>query len=243
MAMSQQLAKKGLTMDGSRAEISRLEGLVAELIASQEAERSDLAGELQHQMAQHLTALKYHLEAMRGASPEAVEVRAAQARVLVDGLVEWVRRLSLQLRPSMLDDLGLRPALDWYVERFQEQTQVRVSLQHRGLDQRFPLEVETAAFRVTQELLRNVAEHAGTKTATLRLWAQGSELGLQVEDEGVGFQVDEVLGAATGRGLVRVQQRVAWLGGSFTLRSAPGEGACATVQFPLAEHNEGSVSS
>ena len=229
-------------MTDSRAEICRLEGLVAELIASQEAERSELAGELQHQMAQHLTALKYHLEAMRGASPESIEARAAQARVLVDGLVEWVRRLSLQLRPSMLDDLGLRPALDWYVERFQEQTEVRVNVQHRGLDQRFPPEVETAAFRVTQELLNNVAEHAGIKRATLRVWAQGTTLGLQVEDEGAGFPAEEVLAAAS-RGLVRVQQRVAWLGGSFSLRSAPGEGSCVTVQFPLAGLKEGSVSS
>jgi signal transduction histidine kinase len=227
-------------MNDSRAEIARLEGLVAELIASQEAERSDLAGELQHQMAQHLTALKYHLEGMRGASPEAITQRAAQARTLVDGLVDWVRRLSLQLRPSMLDDLGLRPALDWYVECFQNQTGVRVQVQHRGLDQRFPPEVETAAFRVTQELLKNVAEHAGTKNASLRLWSDESTLGLQVEDDGVGFPAQELLAAATGRGLVRVQQRVTWLGGSFDLRSAPGEGTRVTVQFPLARRQEGS---
>jgi signal transduction histidine kinase len=221
---------------------ARLERLVAELIASQEAERSELAGELQHQMAQHLTALKYHLEGMRGPFPEVTANRIVQARALVDGLVEWVRRLSLQLRPSVLDDLGLRPALDWYVGCFQDQTGVQVQVQHRGLDRRFAPELETAVFRITQELLHNVADHAATKSVTLRAWAQDEALGLQVEDQGAGFAADAAPADGTGRGLVRVKQRVSWLGGSFDLRSAPGEGTCVTVQFPLLRDQEKGLS-
>lgn len=223
----------GVAMTESAAECARLKSLVAELIATQEAERSELAGELQHQMAQHLTALKYQLEALRGADPEVTQERLSQARLLVDGLVDWVRRLSLRLRPSMLDDLGLRPALDWYVGCCQERTGIHVTVQHRGMDRRFPPEVETAAFRVAQELLQNVAEHAQTDRATLRVWAQDQVLGLQVEDTGAGFVPDEVLEVECGRGLMRVQQRVSWLGGSMEVHSSPGEGSRITVEFPL----------
>lgn len=222
------------------AECQRLERLVAELIASQEEERSELASELQHSMAQHLTALKCQLEALqRATTPEAIQQRTELARVLVDGLVDWVRRLSLQLRPSMLDDLGLRPALDWYVECLQSQTSLQVQVQHCGLERRFAPEIETGVFRITQELLQNVSEHACTQAASLRLWAHDGLLSLQVSDEGKGFEPEQVLGDDRGRGLVRVQQRVSWLGGSFDLRSAPGEGTCATVHLPLSRGQEG----
>jgi signal transduction histidine kinase len=225
-------------MDNNDSECARLQKLVAELIAAQEAERSELAGELQHQMAQYLTALKYHLEGLRSPDPDRLQESLSEARVLVDGLVDRVRRLSLRLRPSMLDDLGLRPALDWYVECFQEQTGMRVDLQHRGLDGRFPPEVETAAFRVAQELLQNVAEHAGTDRVVLRVWAQDQRLGLQVEDAGNGFVPDEALAQNGGRGLMRVQQRVAWLEGSMDVSSKPGTGSRITIEFPLSTLTE-----
>lgn len=216
------------------AECARLKRLTAELIERQEKERSRLAGQLQHDLAQLLSALKMHVELAAGAMPQAPRNdHLAEARALVDRMIAWVRGISLELRPPMLDDLGLLPTVLWYVDLAQRETGVTYDLRHRGLDRRFPPVLETASFRVVQELLSNVARHAATDRATLRLWADDRRLGLQVEDGGCGFCPEAVLAGDTGRGLMRVQERVNWLGGTLTVDSRPGGGARITVEFPL----------
>ena len=132
----------------------------------------------------------------------------------------------------MLDDLGLLPALLWLFERYTSQTGVKVAFEHDGLSGRFPSETETAAFRIVQEALTNVARHAGAQTVVVRVWADGKTLGVQIDDGGKGFDPKSTANGKTG-GLSGMRERAAALGGQLTLESRPGEGARVMAELPL----------
>ena len=138
----------------------------------------------------------------------------------------------VDLRPQMLDELGLLPALELLFDRFTAQTQVAVNFRHVGLDQRLAPEMETAAYRVVQEALTNVARHAQVKKAEVRLWVNDGALGIQVEDEGAGFEV-AARTAAGSCGLSGMRERVVLLGGSLRLESSPGAGTCLLASLPI----------
>jgi len=121
--------------------------------------------------------------------------------------MERVRSLSLALRPTMLDDLGLLPALLWQFERYTAQTSIRVICEHRGLDQRFPPDVETTAYRIAQEALTNVARHAGVVEVTVQLWADQEILAVQIIDHGRGFDPAITLAGGMSSGLSGMQER------------------------------------
>lgn len=209
----------------------QLQALSLRLLEVQESERRYLARELHDEVGQLLTGLKLKLElSARDTSRTAL----AEIQTLVNNLMGRVRNLSLDLRPSMLDDLGLLPALLWHFERYTVQTGVEVIFRHSGLeDQRFPPPVETAVYRLVQEALTNVARHAGVKQAQVQVWTGPDMLHLQVKDEGRGFAAETVLAASSSVGLRGMQERVALLGGWLMVESAPGSGACLTVELPL----------
>ncbi len=146
-----------------------------------------------------------------------------------------MRDLSLRLRPSMLDDLGLLPALLWHVERFAAQTRVRASLEHRGLEGRLPPEVETAAYRIVQEALSNVARHAGVEECAVRVWLEGGVLHVRVEDEGRGFDARTHEARMPSTGLSGMRERATLLGGRLTVESAPGRGTRLAAELPVRE--------
>jgi len=144
-----------------------------------------------------------------------------------------VRQLSLDLRPTMLDDLGLLPTLLWYLERYTAQTDIRVDFGHGGLEGRFAPPVETTVFRIVQEALTNVARHAGVSEVKVHLWVQQNVLRVRVEDRGAGFEPELAMSAALSSGLTGMRERAALLGGRFTIESAPGAGTCLTAELPL----------
>jgi signal transduction histidine kinase len=218
-----------------RAARDRLQALSRQLVEVQEVERRQIARELHDEIGQILTGLKLVLE-MSGRSPvDEVRVNLDEALTLVNELVGRVRGLSLSLRPTTLDDLGLLPALRWHFERYTTQTNVRVAFKHTGLEgRRFAPEVETAAYRIVQEALTNVARHAEVGEVTVRLWADRDTLGVQVEDQGAGFDVESALVRGTSSGLSGMHERVTLLGGQLTIESVPGVGTRLTAEFPLA---------
>src|SRR5262249_34961918 len=152
-------------LDRTDAERMRLAAVLLE-----EAERRHIAKELHDEVGQSLTALKLRLQ-VAGADEQVV-----QARALVDELLTRVSNLSLGLRPAMLDDLGLLPALVWLFDRYTSQTRVQVQFAHAGLEGRVSPVVETAAFRIVQEALTNVARHAAVQTVDVRVWRDGRAL-------------------------------------------------------------------
>ena len=172
----------------------RLKFLSRRLMEVQETERRNIALELHDEIGQVLTGLKLSLEIGTRLPAEEVGANLNQARQLVNELMARVRKLSLDLRPAMLDDLGLLPALLWHFEHYTAQTQVRVIFKHSGLEKRrFSPELETAAYRLVQEALTNVARHARVQEATVRLSTHQHTLLIEVEDRGKGFDVDEVM--------------------------------------------------
>jgi signal transduction histidine kinase len=133
----------------------------------------------------------------------------------------------------MLDDLGLLPALLWHIERYTAQTGVQVVFKHTGMERHFASELETAAYRTVQEALTNVARHARVSEVTVRLWADQHTLGVQVDDQGIGFDPAAALAVSTTGGLVGMRERVALLGGQLAVESAPGSGTRLTAEFTL----------
>jgi signal transduction histidine kinase len=195
------------------------------LVETQEAERADIARELHDEVGQLLTGLKLMLE-----TPGAVD-RREEMKAIVNDLMARVRGLSMSLRPPMLDDLGLVPALLWLVQHYSGQTGVEVDLCHQGLEHRLRAEVETAAFRIVQEALTNVARHAEVKAATVRLETAAAHLRVQVRDTGRGFDV-HVRGAGSA-GLAGMRERARLVGGRLTVDSRPGQGTLVSAMLPL----------
>ncbi|CAN5671687.1 hypothetical protein BH18ACI4_BH18ACI4_28000 [soil metagenome] len=226
--------------EASRHEYAeRLKFLSRRLMEVQEAERRKIALELHDEIGQVLTGLKLSLEI--GSRLPASEVGASldQARALVNDLMARVRKLSLDLRPAMLDDLGLLPTLLWHIENYTAQTQVRVNFKHSGLEKRrFAPEVETAAYRLVQEALTNVARHAHAPEATVRLSTHLQTLLIEVEDLGNGFDMESVLMASETSGLAGMRERVVLLEGRLTVESRPGGGTRLTAQLSIADQPE-----
>ena len=214
----------------------RLQSLSHRLVEVQEAERRHLARELHDEIGQQLTALKLDLEQTAAQPPASAGPSLKAALDKANRLLTVVRDLSLDLRPTMLDDLGLLPALHWHFDRHTDPSRLRVTFRHHGIEgRRFPAGIETAAYRITQEALTNVLRHAGVSEVVVRLWASDETLSVQVEDHGVGFNAEAALAAGRSSGLSGMRERVALLGGRFTLESVPGAGTHLTAELPLRE--------
>ena len=211
----------------------RLLTLSLKLVEVQEAERRFIARELHDEVGQVLTSLKLVLDLNRNQPTEATQRGLKEAVEMIDELMDRVRQISLDLRPQMLDDLGLLPAVEWHFNRYFKQTNIRVHFKHSPIDHRLPSHLETAVFRIVQEALTNVARHAGVPEVTVRLWTDDQSLRVQVEDKGAGFDAVKSLAACVSNGLSGMRERAELLGGEFTLESEIGAGTRLTVELPL----------
>jgi PAS domain S-box-containing protein len=211
----------------------RLRALSARLVEAQEGERRRLARELHDEVGQILTGLQVTLNVTGRRVPEAAQAGLAEAQNQVGQLMDRMHDLAFDLRPAMLDDLGLVPALLWQFERYTKQTGIRVQFEHRVADRRFDTGVETAAYRIIQEALTNVARHAGAPEATVHVGVDDGRLSVQIDDAGAGFDVSAALAAPASSGLSGMRERVELLGGELTIESAPGAGTQVTAEIPL----------
>lgn len=214
----------------------RLIGLSRRLLDIQETERRHIARELHDEVGQVLTGLKLLLDMIVRLPAETVKSHLNEAQQLVNELMEGVDELSLNLRPAMLDDLGLLPTLLSHFERYTQQTQIQITFQQTGLTgRRFSSIIETTVFRLIQEGLTNVARHAGVSEVTVRLWVGLDTLGIEIEDRGIGFDPAPL---ADSPGLSGMHERVALLDGHLRIDSTPRKGTIITVQLPLPEETE-----
>jgi PAS domain S-box-containing protein len=203
-----------------------------------EQERRHLARELHDEIGQLLTGLKLTLQAVgretdagRDLPANPARGQVAWAESLVDELIRQIRELSLTLRPPALDDLGLLPALFTHLDQFTAHTAVRVEFSHGGIDCRFSADVETAAFRIVQEALTNVARHAGVSTAKLWVRRDADELCVIVEDAGRGIAPAE--SAPPTAGLDGMRERAALVGGRLIVDAPETGGTRVTAILPL----------
>lgn len=224
------------------AEVARKERIRGELlrqvISAQEEERKRIARELHDRFSQSLTALLYSLEtAAETTDPADASSLRARMRQLLQQTLEEVYDLIFDLRPSLLDHLGLVPAIESHAERNLEATGVRVHLEQSGAPRRLPPAVETALFRVVQEALCNIVQHAAASNVYITLDFQERGVSVTVEDDGIGFDVNAVEHSTDlrrGLGLLGMRERIELLGGDLTIASAPGNGASVAMRVPLA---------
>lgn len=217
-----------------RQEYARqLQALSRRLLEVQEEERRHLARELHDEIGQILTGLQLNLGLIGKPAGPGAPAPVDEARRLVRDLTTRVRDLSLRLRPTMLDDLGLRPALLWHFERYTAQTKVCVDFEVSGLDRRFPPDVETATYRIVQEALTNVARHAGVPRASVRVGHESSALHIRVADAGSGFDPGSVRATSRSSGLSGMQERALLLGGRLSVESRPGGGTLLNAVLPI----------
>jgi PAS domain S-box-containing protein len=216
---------------------ARMQALSRRLVQVQEEERRHLARELHDGICQILTSVAFAFEAGAAAPPEMTAAKMSDARTLLEEALTRVRELSFDLRPALLDHLGLLPALRCLIERYTARTGVRVNFKHAGLEERVAPEVETAAYRIVQEALSNVARHAQVPEAVVRSWVEADTLAVQVEDQGVGFDADAIIAAAGSNGLPGMRERVLLLEGRLIVESTPGSGSHVLAELPLRGHS------
>jgi signal transduction histidine kinase len=193
-------------------------------------------------MGQHLTALSLGLKSLRDATPDPSPARARlqQMQELADRMGQEIHQLALELRPTALDDLGLHTALMNYAESWSEQSGVEADFQSIGLDgARLPPPLETALYRVVQEALTNVRKHAACRHVSVVLRRTAQEALAVVEDDGRGFDA-EAAPAAGRLGLLGMRERLALVGGTLTVESAPGKGTTVFARIPLPTFEGGS---
>jgi signal transduction histidine kinase len=216
-----------------------LQKLSAQLLSAQEAERKRISQELHDEMGQALTAISINLAAIEkellSGIISMIRGRLAETRSLADQTLEQVRELSLNLRPAMLDDLGLVPTLRWYVNRYAKRLNIEVELEAIGVEERLPPETETVLYRIMQEALTNAARHAQANRVRIRLERKEATVSASVEDDGRGFDVEVVTGRKAlehGVGLLGIRERVASVGGNFSIESYLGQGTRLTIEIP-----------
>ena len=178
-----------------------------------------------------MTVLKLFLDR---ASPAEVggngtELRAA--RETLRDLMKQIRNMSLELRPTMLDDLGLLPTLLWHFKAYTARTHVQVDFKHAGLRRKLPPDVVSTAYRIVQEALTNVARHAQVSEVMVHIHAGRDALVLEIEDRGTGFDTDKK--SSRSIGLSSMRERVLALNGRLVVESIPGRGTSLIAELPL----------
>ncbi len=212
-----------------------LQILSRQLLEAQENERRHIARELHDEIGQALTAVKINLQTAQR-TPDVLTASLQESISIVDRTLQQVRTLSLDLRPALLDDLGLVAALRWYVDRQAQRAGFVAQFVADPLETRPRPDLETACFRVAQEALTNVARHARAQQVRVELRQRDAELHLLIRDDGKGFDVRAAQERATqgaSMGLLGMQERVWLVGGQIDIASAPAEGTEVRVRFPL----------
>jgi signal transduction histidine kinase len=211
----------------------QLRELSQRLVATQEEERKNLSRELHDHVGQVLTALRMELgriERTRTPSDAGIGPAVVECRRLVDSMVRTVRDLALGLRPSMLDDFGLQPALEWHVRDFTRRYGMTVDLSLRGDFEALPDPYRTCVYRAVQEALTNCIRHAEATSVAVTIVGHADRLDLSISDDGVGVRSSRRGG---GLGLRGIEERVRKLQGVMTIESAPGHGTNLAIRLPL----------
>ena len=233
--LEDQIAVRRAAENRAEENAARLQALSTKLLRVQEDERRALARELHDQVGQLITGLRFQLETARRSSSSPA---LAEALTTTDELLRSVRELTLQLRPRMLDDLGLQPALEWHTNLFGRQTGIAVELEISLPPGRLSTELETTVYRVVQEALTNVARHSGASAAVVTVTADDQALHVEIADRGRGFDTAAALARRDSLGLAGLNERVRLAGGRVEIVSESGHGTRLHAEFPLVPSTE-----
>jgi PAS domain S-box-containing protein len=215
---------------------ANLRALSTYITQIEEAERLRLSRELHDQVGQKLTALNMNLEFLINQVPqeakENITSRLDDSKGLVKEVMKLVRNIMTDLRPRILDDYGLKPALHWYCDHFSKRADIPVVIKGQELEPRLSLEVETNIFRIVQESLTNVAKHSHATKVTITLKEQDGKITITIADNGIGF--DPLVGhkplETKGLGLISMKERAESINGKLSVKSSPGKGTRITIE-------------
>jgi signal transduction histidine kinase len=216
-----------------------LQQLSARLLEIEEEGRRNLSRELHDEIGQTLALLQIEISRVQGllpAQPEAARERLRGARELAERTVQSIRHMSLLLRPALLDDLGLAPALQFQLEDFLRRSGITCDFVEEGVSDQLPDTVKTCVYRVVQEALHNCEKHSGAASVRVAVRQHPGYLAVEVEDDGCGFAVNEqgMPSLSGGLGLLGIRERAAIAGGALTIDSVPGRGTRIALRIPLA---------
>lgn len=213
----------------------QLKALSQRVLEVQEIERRRVAVELHDELGQALTALKINLQLSERFKERAPPDLPAQNLRILEDTLQQVRRLAMALRPSMLDDLGLAPALKWLAEQSASRGVFTVDFSYDREPVRLAADIETACFRIVQEALTNIARHANPQHVQITLRREADELTLCVQDDGCGFDLAamrERAVAGGSLGVLGMQERASLIGGQLEFVSSPGQGCTIELRCP-----------
>jgi two-component system sensor histidine kinase UhpB len=216
-----------------------LHALSERIINAQEEERVRIARGLHDETSQAISMLIIHLEQIENSIPEAYPAlvqRTAKAYKLATKLLDDLRKIIWDLRPSILDDLGLVPAIRWYARDNLSSAGTEVDFDLPAETMRLPAHLETMFFRITQEAVSNILRHAHASSVTISFRQENETLSLDIKDDGRGFLVNQIASEAASRkrlGLVGIKERVSLVGGEVQVESTPGLGTRLYIRVPL----------
>jgi signal transduction histidine kinase len=209
-----------------------LEELSARMESAQEAERRSISRELHDEVGQTLGLLLLEVGQVAKLVPagdQIVQGQITRIKSTAESAVKSIRDIALLLRPPMLDDLGLLPALEWQAREVSRRSNLEVTVGAEDLPEKLPDELKVCVYRLVQEALNNAATHSGAKNAKVKVARKGEAIGVRVEDDGRGFDPSRT----RGMGLLGMEERVRRLNGVFAVRSAPGQGTTVTAELPV----------
>jgi signal transduction histidine kinase len=229
LRLEQRGRERYLALAASRRE---LEGLSRRLVDAQETERRSISRELHDEVGQTLGALLMdigHLSSLLSPGDQVAQEQIARIRASTESAVKSIRDMALLLRPPMLDDLGLVPALEWQARETSRHSDMEVEVHAEELAGDPPNAVKVCIYRVVQEALRNAAAHSHAKNAKVVLKSEEHRVVVDIRDDGNGFQAERT----RGMGILGMEERVRQLAGVFSIQSAPGQGTKIHVELPL----------
>jgi signal transduction histidine kinase len=218
-----------------------LQRLSARLLEVEEEGRRHLARELHDEIGQALALLQIEVSRAQTAAASAqsgnLQDRLENARALAAGTVQAVRDMSVLLRPTILDDLGLAPALQFQVEHFMKRSGITCEYIEENVSDHLPDPVKTCVYRIVQEALHNCEKHSGASKVRVAVQQSSNFLQVDVQDDGRGFQLNEkrMPFKTSGLGLLGIRERAAIVGGSLEIDSAPGHGTHIALRIPVTE--------
>ena len=230
------ITDKHLATEQIRASAEQLRALASRLQKVREEERTEIAREIHDELGQALTGLKLDIAWMKNRLPRDHAMMAQCVSVIerIDQTLTAVRRIATELRPSILDQLGLTAALEWQGQEFRARTGINVSVEINSDDTPVPDHVGSPVFRILQESLTNVLRHAKATHVSIRLDQTPSLLTLEVADNGIGASFDRLDGTRS-LGVVGMRERALACGGEFSITGAPDRGTKVSLRVPLAE--------
>ena len=225
-----------------RRKKEELRNLSNQLFKAQEIERQRISQELHDEIGQALTSVKFNLTAIsrekQSGNFASIDRRLEDSFSILDQLLKQVHDLTLELRPSMLDDLGLIPTLRWFLNSFEQRTNIKVRLTVADEDERFNKEIESNLYRIIQEAMNNISKHSQASLSTVQLSRKNSTVHVLIGDNGQGFDPVKVSSYTAKQqriGLIGMRERAKFLRGNLNIETYPGKGTKVFINIPLGD--------